>query len=306
VPEWVAIEVRALATGPVIEAVMPDTRRVPIGSGASPAATRTPKPDAVSVIAPRLPASTIAVLEAHDLGGTLASALAQVRQLPDAGELVGQVDAALALLGGPDGLLGPLDQAALVVTLEAGEPGGGVVIQTTDPGSARMRLDTIATLLPLAGVPGARTEDYQGTRLLHIPLAGILGAAGAALPGGGSSGLPLGPDGGDLVLAVHESLILGGLGDTFVKAVIDTRPGTGLADQAAYRAAMDLAGSANSGQAYLDVADLVTAVLPLLPSAEAATFEREIRPYLQPIAAVAMSATSRDGLIRSRIVLSTP
>jgi hypothetical protein len=307
VPEWMALELRATASGPVLEAVAPDPRRA-AASGASPASTRTPRPDAISAIAPRLPASTIAVFEVHDLGGQITSGLSQLRNTPGTSEVVGQIDAALALVGGPDGLIGPLDQAAVAVTLDGGKANAGLVLQTVDPAAARARLDQLGTLLTLAGIPGATTEQYKGDRLLKLPIGAILGVAGGMLPGGALPGGSLPPEARDqvIVLGAHEGLLVAGLGDAFVKSVIDTPAGSSLADQSGYRAAIELAGSTNSGQAYLDVQDVIAVIVPLMSSTEAATFEREVRPYLQPIAAIAMSASSRDGLIRSRVIVGIP
>ena len=106
--------------------------------------------------------------------------------------------------------------------------------------------------------------------------------------------------------ARRAGLLVAGLGDTFVKSVIDASPGSSLADDGAYKTAMDLAGNSNSGQVYVDVQDLLALIVPNLSGTDAATFDREVRPYLAPIAAVASAATSRDGLIRSKIVVSIP
>jgi hypothetical protein len=197
-----------------------------------------------------------------------------------------------------------------VVTLQGSNVGGGVVLQTTNPAAARSRLDQLGSLLTFAGVSGASTETYRDSKLLKLPLAGIVALAGGAVPGGlpGGGVSPLPPDIGNqvLVLGVHESLVVASLGDTFAKSVIDTVAGSSLADQSGYRAAIELAGSPNFGQAYVDVPDLITAITTSLAPDQVAAFDRDLRPYLQPIAAVAMSATSRDGLIRSRVVVNIP
>jgi hypothetical protein len=322
-PEWMAFEVRATSGGPIVESVMPDPR-LASSSNASPGTNRTPRPDAVSEIAPYLPGSTVALFEVHDLGGLIESSIDQLRQTPEAAEIASQIDAALALVGGPDGLLGPIDQAAVAITLEAGKPGGGIVLEMSDGDAAKGRVEQLTTLLTLAGLSGAITEDYGGTRLLKLPLGEILELAGSAVPGGSlpGGGLPGGglPGGGlpggaeipadlagqNLVLAAHQGLLVAGLGDTFVKAVIDASPGSSLADDGAYKTAMDLAGNSNSGQVYVEVQDLLALIVPNLSGTDAATFDREVRPYLAPIAAVASAATSRDGLIRSKIVVSIP
>jgi hypothetical protein len=142
-----------------------------------------------------------------------------------------------------------------------------------------------------------------------VPLAGLLAVAGGSLPGGlGGSSTSLPPDvaSQSLVLALHDNLVVVGLGDAFAKAIVDTPSGSSLADQSAYRAAVELAGSPNIGQVYVDVPDLVTALRSSMTADQGATFDRDVKPYLQPIAAVAMSATGRDGLVRSRIVVSIP
>jgi hypothetical protein len=97
--------------------------------------------------------------------------------------------------------------------------------------------------------------------------------------------------------------IVGIGGDAFVKAVLDTKAGSSLADQPRYRTAIDRAGASNAGQVYVDLQAIVTAAEGSLPADAKASYDRDVKPYLAPFAAFA--AVSQDGdLVHGRIVVT--
>ena len=71
-----------------------------------------------------------------------------------------------------------------------------------------------------------------------------------------------------------------GIGDGFVKAVLDTKAGDSLADQAAYQRAIGLAGASNAGQGFVN-----------LTASEPAS-RRSRRPRIEPPTMPTSSRTS--------------
>ena len=97
--------------------------------------------------------------------------------------------------------------------------------------------------------------------------------------------------------------MIAGLGDSFVKGVLDTKPGSSLADQANYRTALEKVGASNAGQYFLDVQALADVIVKHLPADKAAEFQEEYAPYLAPVQAYAFAGTAGDPL-RLRIVVT--
>ena len=107
-----------------------------------------------------------------------------------------------------------------------------------------------------------------------------------------------------LAIAQTSSLVIAGVGDGFVKAVLDTRAGSALADQAAYQKAINLAGANNAGQMFVNITALRTAIEALAAkSSGIAAYDSDIKPYLIPIESIALSATVSNGVANERFVL---
>src|SRR5439155_8156112 len=132
-----------------------------------------------------------------------------------------------------------------------------------DAKTASDKLIQIRNLVTLVGSQAGLTiqdESYNGTTIGVIDLSWLapllLGTLGAATNPGQTPGASsvLGAL-GDLKIAFaqKDDLVIAGIGDTFVKAVLDTKPGSSLADHANYRSALDRAGAANGGQLYADI-----------------------------------------------------
>ena len=95
-----------------------------------------------------------------------------------------------------------------------------------------------------------------------------------------------------------------GVGDGFVKAVLDTKPGSSLADQPAYQRAINLAGSSNVGQGYLDLTTVRTAVETLAAgSSDIKAYDSDVKPFLEPIQSIAWSEAVGADVSTARVVL---
>ncbi len=343
-PEWLAMQMRLTERGPVFETAMPDPRST-ILAGFSASPGHAPAANAVSAIAPVLPASTLALVEAHQAGALLSALQSRQAAVATSGGPAASAQAALgpslALLGGLDAILGEVDQAAVALVPNGSSVTAGLVLQVANADAAAQRIDQLRGIAALAGLLGGAQitdQDFHGTRITTVPVGPLLAASSARGAGGGggpgmfpgmggipggapsprpsasagpgassrpSIGLPALPADARLSVAIRGSFVVVALDDAFVKAVLDTPAGGGLAGQPGYRAAVDAAGSPNLAGVYANLAAL-GGLAPLdLPAAEAGRMA-SARPYLEAFGALAGSLTSGDGLLRGRLVITLP
>jgi hypothetical protein len=295
------------------------------GAGASPVPATSGSP-AVSAMTPResslaghLPATTVVAIETHDLGATLSAllkaALASRASTGPGATLPGGLGDPNAILQGVESGLASLGDAGLVVT---GDPsvGVGALVRTATPADADNAVTQLRNLVALAGSAAgitSRDEPYAGRTITLLDLGDLRDLIGKAASAGGAgastpdlSRLPF-PPGAHLELAVTslDGLVVVGLGDGFVKAVLDTKPGAALADAASYRTAIEAAGRTNFSQAFVDLAGLRAILEPIIAaSPNGATYHTEIRPYLEPLDALAAALTATDDAGRLRLIVS--
>ena len=88
--------------------------------------------------------------------------------------------------------------------------------------------------------------------------------------------------------------VIGVGGDGFVKAVLDTKAGSSLADQARYKTAIGRVGASNTSQGYVDVAAIVKAVEAQLPPDALKAYVKDSKPYVTPFAAFGFGTQAGD------------
>lgn len=289
-PAWVAVVVRAESDSVSATVALPRTSLAPATS------------NHVSRLADRLPAGTIAAGEVHDLALIIGAVTAAMPAGGADGSGTGPGAQALAALGGIDGLVGWMGDATftLIRTQGTTEIAGGVVIQARDAAAAETRLLQLKNLVALAGGDAGATvsdETHDGTSITIIDIGDAVNfMGGRALPGL-ASGAHV-----QLAIAQKDDLVIAGLGDAFVKAVLDTKPGASLADRDIYRNAVDRAGSSNAGQFFVDLREVMELASTRLPAERAQHYQSDIRPYLDPFSAVAAAGFAGDPS-RARIVI---
>jgi hypothetical protein len=97
---------------------------------------------------------------------------------------------------------------------------------------------------------------------------------------------------------VTDTLVVAGVGDTFVKAVLDTKAESSLANDARFKAATDRAGAANRGLTYIDTKSTRELIESLVPASQLAEYERDYKPYLLPLQAFVVSNREDGSLDR--------
>jgi Protein of unknown function (DUF3352) len=261
--------------------------------------------DRTSTIAGHLPASTVAEFEGHDVGKAINDAIKLYQATPATKDAVTKVLDALDKAGGLDSYTSWLGDAAVAVTVDGGTVGGGVVVTLKDKtasDAASAKFASLKNLVSLAGLPGAKvtSEDHAGATITTIDLGSIKDLQG--LVPGMDSGLSMGSlpaSVADARIALSYAVtgdlaVIGVGGDGFVKAVLDTKAGSSLADQPRYKTAMGRAGASNSSQGFVDVAAIVKAVEAQLPSDTLKSYEKDTKPYLAPFAAFGYSTQGGD------------
>jgi len=256
-------------------------------------ATSTTKGSA-SAIASHLPQTTVAAIEIRDMGPRLVDAVATLKKTlacdPATAGVVDQVEQALAAAGGLEALLGWADDTAIAVEFSGGTPGGGLAATVTDKAAAGRTLDQVKALLALAGVGsgiGVREEAYGDGQLLVITVPNE--AAGTEVP--------------EIAVTVQGDVFVLGTLD-FVKGVVDTSAGSSLATLDTYKRAIEAAGGEGVSDVFVDITALRAAAETMIPAADKARYETEIKPFLMPFEAFASVAEAPAATTVSRAVIT--
>jgi hypothetical protein len=267
-----------------------------------------------STLATHLPATTVLAGEAHDIGTLIQTAIDAAQSAnpgasPGASAQPGVSSSTTAMISEIESLVTWIGDGTIAVTStdDALGVGGGLVLQAADAKTASDKFVQIQNLISLAGSQaGLKTTDetYSGTTITLIDLSGLSGLMGGSTGSGPAAGALEGALANlKIAIAQKDDLVIAGVGDTFVKQVLDAKPGNSLADQDAYKTALDKAGASNSGQFYLDVQGLIGVAKKFVPAATVDEFEKEYAPYIQPIQAYAVAGTTGD-IVKVRFVLT--
>ncbi|HLY12807.1 MAG TPA: DUF3352 domain-containing protein, partial [Candidatus Limnocylindrales bacterium] len=286
VPGWIGMRVRAESDHLVLD------EAAPVVAGMNAQSSKT------SSLAAVLPAGTVADYDLHDVGSQVNASLTQLESQPG-GPTKAQVDSVLKYVGGADKAVGWLGDMDLALVNGASGFEGGIVAQTND---ATASAGLFAELTNLASLQGSKAGITTKTETYHDQTITIFEADLAALTstdGGGT------PEPFSIAVAQANGLVIVGIGgDAFVKAVLDTKPGSSLADQAAYQRAIDLAGSSAASQGYVDLTAIRTAAESMAAGSSALNaYDSDVKPFVEPFQSLAWSQSNDGNLSTARIVL---
>jgi hypothetical protein len=290
-PAWVAVTVRAESDSLSATIALPQTSLAPVTSNHA------------SNLAAKLPPTTIAAGEIHDLAALIGSITTTLRNSPDTQSSQSQIDQALQALGGIDSLVGWMGDTSVAVIRTEGavDVAAGLVIQAKDAKAASDKLLQLRNLVSLLGGStglSVTDETYNGDTIM------VIDAGDAARITGGTP-LPGSAPGSHLQIAVAQKgdMVIAGIGDAFVKAVLDTKQGASLADGDAYKGALERAGASNTGQLYVDLTAVIDIATQQLSPADYQHYLSDIKPYLDPFRALAASGSAGDPN-RARVVIT--
>jgi uncharacterized protein DUF3352 len=316
-PAWAIAGIRAED-----EALVADVVVAPAASGSGSAsaaptvASVTLPPPHASQVAAFVPGDAIALAELHGAGAAAQNALAALRGDPQFQQAAGQLDAALGLAGGPEVIVGWIDDAAIVVLPDhtgSATPGltAGFVLVAHDEATAAAKVTQLRNVLGLLALSSGNApvdETVDGVTVTTIDLGelgSLLNAAGGAGGIGDIGGLPIPTDTHlKLTIAARGRLLLFGGDDAFARAVLGVEAGSTLADQPAYRHALSRAAEQNLGQVYLAGAALRDLADRFIPSDQLDRWRTDLLPYAAPVESLLITTTTSNGLSRTRIVVS--
>jgi hypothetical protein len=250
-----------------------------------------------STLIGRAPAETILYAESHDVGPATLAVIKRFRELPELQEGFKQVDAAVNVVGGFDGLLGWWGDAAVVLSKDgSGSINGGLLIAPTDAAAAKRTFDTLRSFVVLAGgQAGVKLRDvaHGDATITIVDFSEAVESAGGSVPPGVKA---------ELAYAVTADLVVIGYGESFVAAALDAGPGPSIADDGRFSSLVKRVGEENIGLAFVDAAAIRELIEPLvrdtMPQEQWAFYEREVKPYLLPFDAFVSSGRIDGGLNR--------
>jgi hypothetical protein len=271
-PAWVAGSVRAELDQVVVNMVMPRTGSAGGGKHAS-------------RLASVLPGSTVGAVEVHGAGKIVTDGLATLASgLPagSAADSLRSVRDVLARFGGVDWL----GDGVAAVIKDGSRYDGGVVVEAPDVSTASTKVALITAAAALAGGSlsiSSRAEAYKGVSIAVF-----------SVPYG--AGTPI-----EIALAAKGNVIVAGYTDAFVKAVIDTTPGTSLASQPDYSAVMAAAGASSDQSMYVNIPALEDQIgLALMPSSS--RWKTDYKPYFDHLGGVGYSVVDGNPVILRLVV----
>jgi hypothetical protein len=253
-----------------------------------------PTENRASTLASRVPGTAIVYGETHDYGKVITDMLGMYDGVEIPEEATQQLEQVVGMFGGVEGIIGWIGDVAFVVN----DPGdgfeGGILIQPTDATKAENLFLTIRGMLSLGGASlglSVSDEQHGDATITTVDFGGLrelLAQGGETLPpealeyfGGADAHL-------QLSWTVTDDLVVIGLGPDFVRHVLDTEPGSSLAQSDRFESLIGRTGTENAGQWFVDVTAIRLALEEATPDAPEMLqkYEREIKPFLEPFDAL--------------------
>jgi hypothetical protein len=304
VPDYVAGRLRVEGDAVRFDAINPHTDSAP-----------GPDTNHTNGVAAFAPPTTIALHAGNDVGATITDWIELLEQEPSLAEAYQQIEQAVGMLGGFDGLVGWMGDTGVVVDPAGDAIEGGIVSIPTDAAQARQLFTTLRSFLALGGAQAGITvtdETYNGQTITVVDLgslrdlAGLAGALGGAAVPADPSSLPDDPI--RLAYVVTDEVVAIGSSPDFIKRVLDAGAGASLADDARFKGLVDRVGAQHSGLTFLDVAALRGHVEAMMAStasaAERAEYEESVKPFLTPFDALLAANAVADGLDQQHTVVT--
>jgi len=207
--------------------------------------------------------------------------------------------------GGAGPLVSWVQDAGVVVTLEGEEPGIAAMLVAADQTAAKNRLATITGLLAIAGLGGGVTQEKTTIAGVDVTSVTIADLGSIAPPGSVPGGAQL-PETGPISFSVAAKgqIVILASGPAAMATVLEVQAGQALADQPAFKLASQR-GLANSRTSvYVAAGAAFDLAKTFLSAEEAAAWDTDSAPYLDPLEAVGITTTSDGAANRSRVVIT--
>jgi len=235
------------------------------------------------------PADAIFFSDAGNVGPNLANSLNYLKGVIAASGTSGTqgLDQIESALGGDLGsFVSWMGDTAFEAGYTDSTPWVGLISKPTDAQAARSKLLQLQSLLQLASTHGGprvdiSTADHGGTTITTIQFEDSSGST----PVWASS----------LQYAVTDQRVVIGTGASFVARVLDTQSSSSLAGNSRFSSALtSVGGTPNTGEMWLDLTSLRTALEPLVPADSKTVYETSVKPWVAPFDYL-VSASKSDG-----------
>jgi hypothetical protein len=305
VPDWVAGRLRVEGDAVRVDAINPHEDAAP-----------GPNDNHANGVAGFAPPTSVALVAGNDVGATITEWIELLEQEPSLAEAYQQIEQAVGMLGGFDGLVGWMGDTGVVVNTAGDTLEGGIVSIPADAAQARQLFTTLRSFLALGGSQAGITvtdETYNGQTITVVDLGSLRDLAGLAGALGGGDAIPANPSelpDEDIRLAyvVTDEVVAIGSSPDFIKHVLDAGAGASLADDARFKGLVERAGGAHRAVTFLDVAAIRGKVEDLMATSasaqERAEYEESVKPFLVPFDAVITTNAVDDGLDQQHTVMT--
>jgi hypothetical protein len=270
-PAWIAGSLQAESNQMVLNLTMP--RSSATGSG-----------NHTSRVASILPGNTMGAVEVHGIGKMLTDQLAALAPNLPAGpvaDALKTIKDGLGLVGGVDWL----GDGVAAVTRYGSAYGGGVVVEAPDASTASSKVALVTTYAALAGGTLHVTSSLETYKGVNITVLSVPVGAGNTV---------------EIAFAAKDSAIVVGYTDAFVKAVIDTTPGTSLAAQPDYSAVMAAAGASNDQSMYVNIPALEDEIG--IAALSSSRWTMDYKPYFDHFGGIGYSVIDGNTVILRLVV----
>jgi Protein of unknown function (DUF3352) len=306
-PDWTMAGLRAEDDALVLDVVAAPTTGPAAASGATAAPSRlTLPPVGPAHLAASAPADAVLMEELQGGGPAIENALAALAADPAQAQNLQSLDAALGTLGGPDALVGWIDDLGILAVPDGASVDAGLLLEAPDEATAARNASTVATFLnfaPLAvGGVTVSTSTIDGATVTTAVIADL----STLLPQGSTPGLSIPAGSGPLAISVASKgrLVIVGAGEAFVRAVLDVQPGASLADSAGFQRATGRGLGPSRSLTYVGGSAALDWLETLLPADIQARWSTDFAPYAKPLESLLLSAGSGGEVTRARLVLS--
>ena len=258
-------------------------------------------------LASEVPGDALYYVESGNIGEALGAVLEAVKEAaetdPEAAE---QIEMAEAALGAelPE-LVEWIDDGAIAAGWDAAAPWAGIILVPSDVDAADRRLGQLATFATLAGMDPSSGVSVTESEIAGEEVTTIRWSDPEAVE---ESGLPLG-DGIVIEYTVTDDRAIIGIGDAFVRRVLELDAADSLGADARYSSTIEeLGGTTNAGVTWLDLAAAreaaLAAMAPMMafidPDGEFAT---SVEPWLLPLDRFASVAVLDGDVLVQRAAL---
>jgi hypothetical protein len=171
----------------------------------------------------------------------------------------------------------------------------GLIATVDDEGVARTRVERLLTFARTAALAGGLEFDEQqhgAATITVVELGPMLGGLDDELGGLGS-----------VSVTVTNGRLYIGAGD-FVTNALDRNVADSLASRPEYSGAVQAVGTSNAGVMFLDIGALrAIADEHLVPEADRDEYEREYKPFIEPLSHLAVVGSNEGGITVNHVFL---